>query len=214
MELAAEMLEAAAVDIVVSEGRFAVAGVPGADVSWDEVAAHAGEHGVELAAEEWYVPGAQTFPYGVHVAVVEVDIETGEVNLSRMVTVDDCGNVLNPMVVQGQIEGSLLQGIGQALYEGVVYDEQGQLLTSTLVDYQMPRATDAPPLRHARLVHPAPSNPLGVKGAGEAGCIGAPPAIVNAVLDALAPLRGDPPRHAAPPGDGVERRSRQAGGDR
>jgi aerobic carbon-monoxide dehydrogenase large subunit len=91
------------------------------------------------------------------------------------------------MVVQGQIEGSLVQGIGQALYEGVVYDEEGQLLTSTLVDYQVPRATDAPPLTHARLVHPAPSNPLGVKGAGEAGCIGAPPAIVNAVLDALAP---------------------------
>jgi carbon-monoxide dehydrogenase large subunit len=187
VELAAELLEAAPVDVVVSEGRFSIAGVPGADLTWDEVTAKAGEHGVELAAEEWYVPGAQTFPYGVHVAVVEVDMDTGEVILSRMVTVDDCGTVLNPMVVQGQIEGSLLQGIGQALYEGVVYDEEGQLLTSTLVDYQVPRATDAPPLTHARLVHAAPSNPLGVKGAGEAGCIGAPPAIVNAVLDALAP---------------------------
>ncbi len=185
--LAADLLEAAPVDIEVSDGRFTVAGVPGAGVTWDEVAARAEEHGVELAAEEWYVPGAQTFPYGVHLAVVEVDIDTGEVSLSRMVTVDDCGTVLNPMVVQGQIEGSLLQGIGQALYERVVYDEAGQLLTSTLVDYQLPRAADAPPLTHARLVHPAPSNPLGVKGAGEAGCIGAPPAIVNAVLDALAP---------------------------
>ena len=213
VELAADLLEAAPVDIVISEGRFAVAGVPGAEISWDEVAAHAGEQGVELAAEEWYVPGAQTFPYGVHVAVVEVDIETGEVTLSRMVTVDDCGNVLNPMVVQGQIEGSLLQGIGQALYEGVVYDEQGQLLTSTLVDYQMPRATDAPPLRHTRLVHPAPSNPLGVKGAGEAGCIGAPPAIVNAVLDALAPLgvtHLDMPLHPATVWTAIQ----EAGGDR
>ena len=138
VDLAADLLEAAPVDIEVSDGRFTVAGVPGAGVTWDEVAAKAGEHGVELAAEEWYVPGAQTFPYGVHVAVVEVDIDTGEVSLSRMVTVDDCGTVLNPMVVQGQIEGSLLQGIGQALYEGVVYDEAGQLLTSTLVDYQLP----------------------------------------------------------------------------
>ncbi|HEX2370332.1 MAG TPA: xanthine dehydrogenase family protein molybdopterin-binding subunit [Acidimicrobiia bacterium] len=187
VDLAADLLEAAPVDIEISGGRFSIAGVPGAGLTWDEVAAQAKEHGVELAAEEWYVPGAQTFPYGVHVAVVEVDVETGEVTLSKMVTVDDCGNVLNPMVVQGQIEGSLLQGIGQALYEGVVYDSEGQLLTSTLVDYQVPRATDAPPLTHARLVHPAPSNPLGVKGAGESGCIGAPPAIVNAVLDALAP---------------------------
>ncbi len=187
VDLAADLLEAAPVDIEISDGRFSVAGVPGAGLTWDEVAAKAGEHDVELAAEEWYVPGAQTFPYGVHIAVVEVEIETGEVTLRKMVTVDDCGTVLNPMVVQGQIEGSLLQGIGQALYEGVVYDEEGQLLTSTLVDYQVPRATDAPPLNHARLVHPAPSNPLGVKGAGEAGCIGAPPAIVNAVLDALAP---------------------------
>ena len=142
---------------------------------------------VELAAEEWYVPGAQTFPYGVHVAVVEVRLETGEVRIRRLVAVDDCGRVLNPMLVEGQLHGSLMQGIGQALYEGVVYSQDGQLLTSTLMDYEMPRASDAPPIISERLVHPAPSNPLGVKGTGEAGCIGAPPAIVNAVLDALAP---------------------------
>jgi carbon-monoxide dehydrogenase large subunit len=104
-----------------------------------------------------------------------------------MVAVDDCGNVLNPMIVEGQLHGSLMQGIGQALYEGVQYSDQGQLLTSTLIDYAMPRASDAPPITSDRLIHPAPSNPLGVKGTGEAGCIGAPPAIVNAVLDALAP---------------------------
>jgi carbon-monoxide dehydrogenase large subunit len=118
---------------------------------------------------------------------VEVSLETGEVRLDRMVAVDDCGNVLNPMLVEGQLHGSLMQGIGQALYERVQYSEDGQLLTSTLMDYEMPRASDAPPITSDRLVHPAPSNPLGVKGTGEAGCIGAPPAIVNAVLDALAP---------------------------
>jgi carbon-monoxide dehydrogenase large subunit len=109
------------------------------------------------------------------------------VSLYRLVAVDDCGNVLNPMIVEGQLHGSLMQGIGQALYEGIQYSQEGQLLTSTLIDYAMPRATDAPPVISERLVHPAPSNPLGVKGTGEAGCIGAPPAIVNAVLDALAP---------------------------
>jgi carbon-monoxide dehydrogenase large subunit len=121
------------------------------------------------------------------VAVVEVELETGEVRLLRIVAVDDCGNVINPMIVEGQLHGSLMQGIGQALYEGIQYDDQGQLLTATLMDYSLPRAGDAPPITSERLVHPAPSNPLGAKGTGEAGCIGAPPAIVNAVLDALAP---------------------------
>ncbi len=187
IELVAELLEASPADVLLADGTFSIVGVPGTEMGWSEVAEAAHERDVELAAEEWFVPGAQTFPYGVHVAVVEVDLDTGEVMLDRMVAVDDCGNVLNPMIVEGQLHGSLMQGIGQALYEGVQYSEEGQLLTSTLVDYAMPRATDAPPFISERLVHPAPSNPLGAKGAGEAGCIGAPPAIVNAVLDALAP---------------------------
>ncbi|MGH3651257.1 MAG: xanthine dehydrogenase family protein molybdopterin-binding subunit [Acidimicrobiia bacterium] len=187
MELVADLLEAAPADVVLAEGTFSIVGVPGTEMSWPEVAEAAHERGVDLTAEEWFVPGAQTFPYGVHVAVVEVDLDTGEVRLDRLVAVDDCGNVLNPMIVEGQLHGSLMQGVGQALYEGVQYSEQGQLLTSTLMDYAMPRATDAPPVISERLVHPAPSNPLGAKGTGEAGCIGAPPAIVNAVLDALAP---------------------------
>jgi carbon-monoxide dehydrogenase large subunit len=186
-ELVADLLEASSADVVLADGSFSIVGVPGTAMSWAEVAETAHERGVELAAEEWFVPGAQTFPYGVHAAVVEVDLDTGEVSLQRLVAVDDCGNVLNPMIVEGQLHGSLLQGVGQALYEGVQYSEQGQLLTSTLIDYAVPRATDAPPVISGRLVHPAPSNPLGVKGTGEAGCIGAPPAIVNAVLDALAP---------------------------
>ena len=187
IELVAELLEASPADVLLADGTFSIVGVPGTEMDWSEVAEAAHERDVELAAEEWFVPGAQTFPYGVHVAVVEVDLDTGEVMLDRMVAVDDCGNVLNPMIVEGQLHGSLMQGIGQALYEGVQYSEEGQLLTSTLVDYAMPRATDAPPFISERLVHPAPSNPLGAKGAGEAGCIGAPPAIVNAVLDALGP---------------------------
>jgi carbon-monoxide dehydrogenase large subunit len=187
LEVAADALEASVHDLVLEEGVFAVAGVPGSGLTWAEVAAAAGERGVDLAADEWYVPGAQTFPYGVHAAVVEVELETGEVRVRKMVAVDDCGRVLNPMLVEGQIQGSLVQGIGQALYEKIEYSEDGQLRTATLMDYELPRAGDIPPIVTGRLAHPAPSNPLGAKGTGEAGCIGAPPAIVNAVLDALAP---------------------------
>ena len=187
VKLAADLFEASPVDVVLEDGRFSIVGVPGTEITWQSLAEAADERDIDLTAEEWFVPGAQTFPYGVHVAVVEVSLETGEVTLERIVAVDDCGNVLNPMLVEGQLHGSLMQGIGQALYEGVQYSKEGQLLTSTLMDYEMPRASDAPPMTSDRLVHPAPSNPLGVKGTGEAGCIGAPPAIVNAVLDALAP---------------------------
>jgi aerobic carbon-monoxide dehydrogenase large subunit len=187
IELVADVLDASPEDLVLADGNFSIAGAPGTEVSWSEVAEAAHERGVDLAAEEWYVPGAQTFPYGVHAAVVEVDLDTGDVRLDRIVAVDDCGNVINPMIVEGQLHGSLMQGIGQALFEGVQYSEEGQLLTSTLMDYIVPHATDASAVTSERLVHPAPSNSLGAKGTGEAGCIGAPPAIVNAVLDALAP---------------------------
>jgi carbon-monoxide dehydrogenase large subunit len=187
IELAAQLFEASPADVVLANGTFSIVGVPGTEIGWPQVAAAAHDRDIDLSEEEWFVPGAQTFPYGVHVAVVEVSLETGEVRLDRLVAVDDCGNVLNPMIVEGQLHGSLMQGIGQALYEGVQYSEDGQLLTSTLMDYAIPRAGDAPPITSERQVHPAPSNPLGVKGTGEAGCIGAPPAIVNAALDALAP---------------------------
>jgi carbon-monoxide dehydrogenase large subunit len=187
IELAAGLLEASPADVELADGFFSIIGVPGTEMGWAQVAAAAHDRGIDLSEEEWFVPGAQTFPYGVHGAVVEVSLETGEVRLDRLVAVDDCGNVLNPMIVEGQLHGSLMQGIGQALYEGILYSGEGQLLTSTLMDYAIPRAGDAPPITSERLVHPAPSNPLGVKGTGEAGCIGAPPAIVNAALDALAP---------------------------
>jgi len=182
--LAAGLLEASPEDLRLKNGIFSVAGVPGTGVSLAEVAAA----GQPLSNDEWYSPGAQTFPYGVHVAVVEVEVETGEVDLLHYVAVDDCGNILNPMIVEGQTHGSVAQGIGQAIYEAVMYGDEGQVISSTLMDYLLPTAADIPKITTGRLISPAPSNPLGVKGAGEGGCIGAPPAVVNAVLDALAPL--------------------------
>ena len=186
-ELVAEMFEADPGDIRVSGGAFGVVGEPGHTVPPGEVVALAAAHGVSLDAQETWSPHAQTFPYGVHVAVVGVDLDTGEVTLRTMVAVDDCGNIINPQIVEGQVHGSLLQGIGQALYEAVEYDDGGQPLTTSLAEYLAPTAPDAPDFVTGRLVSPAPSNPLGAKGTGEAGCIGAPPAIVNAALDALAP---------------------------
>lgn len=187
-ERAAKKLEASVSDLFIQDGVVGVVGVPGVGVRLDEIAAEAARDGEQLASEEFYSPHAQTFPNGVHVAVVEVDADTGEVELLDFVAVDDCGNVLNQMIVDGQTHGSIAQGLGQALYEEVRYDESGQLLSSTLMDYSLPRASDIPPLRLGRVFSPAPSNPLGAKGSGEGGCIGAPPAIVNAVLDALRPL--------------------------
>ena len=178
---AGERLEVAVEDLVYADGIFSVAGVPGAEVSLFALA----DGG--LADEEMYIPHAQTFPYGAHGAVVEVSLATGEVRIRRLVAVDDCGTVLNPMIVEGQIDGSLAQGVGQALFEEVRYDDTGQPLTASLMDYMLPRAGDVPAAITDRIESPAPSNPLGAKGTGEAGCIGAPAAILNAVLDALAP---------------------------
>ena len=184
---AADLLEAAEADLELVDGMFRVVGSPGSEVSLAEVGAHADSIDMELTAQEMFTPGAQTFPYGTHVAVTEVELETGQVNLLELVIVDDCGNVINPMVVEGQVHGSVMQGIGEALLECVVYDEDGQLLTANLMGYLIPSAAQPMPLKTRRLVHPAPSNPLGAKGTGEAGCIGVPGAILNAVHDALRP---------------------------
>lgn len=187
---AADLLEVSADDLRWDGRAFHVAGDPAASADLAAVARHRrAAHGDTLAVVHDFSPDAHTFPYGAHGAVVEVDTDTGMVSLLRMVAVDDCGTIINPLIVEGQIHGSLLQGIAQALLEEVVYDaESGQLQTSALIDYLAPTAPDAPTYETDRLVTPAPSNPLGAKGAGEAGCIGAPPAIVNAALDALAPL--------------------------
>ena len=141
-----------------------------------------------LEATTFYEPANFTYPFGTHICVVEVDPETGQVRLLRYVAVDDCGNVLNPLLVDGQVHGGIVQSVGQALFEGAVYDEQGQLLTGELMDYALPRAADLCWIETARTVTPSPVNPLGVKGAGEAGTIAATPALAGAVVDALSPF--------------------------
>ena len=128
------------------------------------------------------------FPFGTHVAVVEVDAETGHVELVRYAAVDDCGVQINPLVVEGQVHGGIVQGVAQALWEDAVYDDAGQLRTATLGDYLVPAASDTPSLLTGATVTPSPTNPLGVKGVGEAGTIAATPAVINAIVDALAPL--------------------------
>lgn len=180
---AAGMMEADPADLRYQEGIFLVAGDPASGVSLWETASPE-----PLAEEDRFSAGAQTFPYGVHAAVVEADPATGEVRLLRVIALDDCGTVLDPMIVEGQMHGSLAQGMGEALLEAFRYDADGQPITSTFMDYPLPTAAEAYSLTALRLTSPAPSNPLGVKGAGEAGCIGLPPAVLNATADALWPL--------------------------
>ena len=141
-----------------------------------------------LSATYFFEPKNFTFPFGTHICVVEIDRDTGEVKFQRYVAVDDCGRVINPMLVDGQVQGGIVQSIGQALYEEVVYDEQGQLITGTLMDYAVPRAKMIPWFELDRTETPTDVNPMGVKGVGEAGTIGATPAIVNAIVDALSPF--------------------------
>lgn len=141
-----------------------------------------------LSEETRWEPAGSTFPFGCHIAMVEIDRETGEPTLTKMVAVDDCGTIVNPLIVQGQLHGGIAQGIGQALIEEVVYDEDGQLVTGSFMDYAMPRATDLPWFELDATVTKSPLTPLGTKGIGEAGTIGATPCIVNAVVDALSPF--------------------------
>jgi len=141
-----------------------------------------------LSATYFFEPKNFTFPFGTHIVVCEIDRDTGEIELKRYVAVDDCGKVINPLLVEGQVHGGIVQAMGQALYEEIVYDESGQLVTGTLMDYAVPRASMIPRLELDRTETPSPVNPLGVKGVGEAGTIGATPAIVGAVVDALAPF--------------------------
>ncbi len=187
--LAARLLEADPADIVVTgDGRVGVAGVPALAVTWAELARAAGDEGEPLAvALDATQPGA-TFPFGAHVAVVEVDLETGAVDLVRHVAVDDCGRILNPMIVQGQQHGGIAQGVAQALWEQVVFDAAGNPLTTNLADYTMPSAAEFPWFETANTETPTPLNPLGAKGIGESGTIGSTPAVHNAVIDALSHL--------------------------
>jgi carbon-monoxide dehydrogenase large subunit len=193
--IAAHELEATIDDVELIDGGFAVAGAPAKRVTWQEIArvAYAGgqlpngeEPGLE-ASELFETPG-DLWPFGTHLAVVRIDRDTGAVKIERVIAVDDCGNVVNPLIVEGQVQGGLAQAVGQAMVERVVYDDQGQMLTGSLGDYAVPRAGDMPPMLLDHTVTPSPLNPLGAKGVGEAGTNGLPPAIANAVMDALTPL--------------------------
>src|SRR5438034_2772255 len=197
--IAAHLLEASPKDMEYANGQFQVKGVPSKAVPFGAVALtayipHNYPEGLEPGLEEtsFYDPSNFCFPFGAHACVVEVDADTGKVKLLRYVAVDDVGNVINPMIVDGMVHGGIAQGVGQALWEGAVYDgESGQLMTGSMMDYAMPRADMLPNYETDRTVTPTPVNPLGVKGAGETGTIAATPAVVNAVVDALAPFGVD-----------------------
>ena len=181
---AARRLEASPEDIVqLEDGRFGVKGVPATALSWAELAA-----GAALVAETDFEQDDQTFPFGCHVAVVEVDVETGAAQLVRHVAVDDCGTVLNQMLVEGQIHGGVAQGVAQALYEEFVYDAEGNPLTTSLTDYAIPTIGEIPLIETVSMETPTPLNPLGAKGVGESGTIGSTPAVQNAVIDAVSYL--------------------------
>jgi aerobic carbon-monoxide dehydrogenase large subunit len=183
-EEAARRLEAGLEDIVrFEDGRFGVKGSPGSALGWGELAS-----GGALVAEEDFVQADQTFPFGCHIAVAEVDVETGEAKLVRIVAVDDCGTLINPMLAQGQVHGGIAQGAAQALYEEFVYDAEGNPLTTSLIDYAVPGIGDLPSFETLQMETPTPYNPLGAKGIGESGTIGSTPAVQNAVIDAVSHL--------------------------
>jgi carbon-monoxide dehydrogenase large subunit len=193
--LAGHLLEAPAGTIELTNGKFRAKGKPEKALGWGDLAGEAYiaknlpagfEPGLEASA--FFEPENFTFPFGTHIAAVEIDRDTGEVSIKKYIAVDDCGPQINPLLVEGQVQGGIAHSIGQALFEKTVYDENGQLLTGEFMDYAMPRASDIPEYILGSTVTPSPSNPLGVKGVGEAGTIGSTPAIANAVLDALEPL--------------------------
>ncbi|WP_214367800.1 xanthine dehydrogenase family protein molybdopterin-binding subunit [Pseudonocardia sp. H11422] len=194
-KIAAHLLEAAEDDIEFAGGRFSVAGTSGPAVTIQEVAMAASlaanlPEGMEpnLTADTHFDPPNFTWPFGTHICVTEVDTETGRVRIQRYVAVDDCGPIVNPAIVDGQLHGGIAQGVAQALYEEARHDDAGNPTTATLADYTIPAASDLPNFELDRTVTPSPTNPMGVKGIGESGAIGSSPAVVNAVIDAVAHL--------------------------
>lgn len=193
--LGAHMLEAAVEDVVFENGKVHVKGSPDKAKTIQEIAGAAAlaydlPAGVEpfLDDTSYYDPPNCTYPFGTHICIVEVDPETGQVDIKRYIAVDDVGKVINPLIVEGQVHGGIVQGVAQALWETAIYDDNGQLVSGSLMDYALPRADLLPSLELDRTETPTPVNPLGVKGAGETGTIASTPAVVNAVVDALAPL--------------------------
>ena len=191
--IAAHLLEAAAEDVVQADGGFAAAGVPDKKVTWRQVAAAAHgrlPRGLEPGLQEtvFFDPRREAWGFGAHVTLVRIDRETGQPMIEKLVLVDDCGVVINPMIVEGQIHGGVAQGLAEAFREQMLFGPEGEILTGSLMNYAVPRAGDMPPLVLGETVTPNPFHPLGVKGVGEAGTNGAPAAVANAVMDALAPL--------------------------
>jgi len=193
-KIVAHKLEASVEDVTYEDGKFGVAGAPDKAMTMKEIAAVAYSGtlppsiGTGLDVVDFFAPPGTTFPFGADVAVVEVDPETGEIDLKRYIAVDDCGKQVSPLLVDGQVHGGLVQGIAQALWEEVVYDDQGQLVTGSLMDYAIPKASFLPMMENDRTVTPSPLNPLGANGIGELATIGSTPTIVNAVVDALSPF--------------------------
>jgi carbon-monoxide dehydrogenase large subunit len=194
-KLAAHLLEAAPEDMIYEAGKVYVKGSPSKAKTIQEIAGAAAlaynlPKGMEPFLDNitYYDPPECTYPFGTHICVVEVDRDTGATKILRYIAVDDVGRVINPMIVEGQVHGGIVQGVSQALWEGAVYDDGGQLITGSLMDYAVPKAGFLPMLELARTETPTPVNALGVKGVGETGTIASTPAVVNAVVDALAPL--------------------------
>jgi carbon-monoxide dehydrogenase large subunit len=194
-KIAAHLLEANEADLDYADGKFSVKGSPGRNKTFQDVAlmaylAHNLPKGLEpgLEATSFWDPANFVFPFGAHVAVVEVDPDTGYVKLRRYIAVDDVGRVINPMIVDGMVHGGIAQGVAQALWEYASYDQGGQLVTGSMMDYALPKADELPSFETDRTVTPSPVNPMGIKGAGETGTIASTAAVANAVLDALAPL--------------------------
>ena len=195
--MGAHLLEASEEDVIYDSatGKVYVQGSPDKAKTIQEIAAMAAlaynlPPGMEpfLDDTSYYDPPNCTYPFGTHICVVEVDSQTGAVKILRYIAADDVGNQINPMIVSGQLHGGIVQGLGQALWEGAVYDENAQLVSGSLMDYTMPKANFFPNIEMGRTTTPSPTNAMGVKGAGEAGTIGSTPAAVNAVVDALAPF--------------------------
>ncbi len=194
-EIAAHLFEADPDDLVFRDGKFSVKGAPKKALTIQQVAHEAHKTAEfprmiepDLSATAVFEPSNFTFPFGTHICVVEVEPESGAVEIKKYLAVDDCGKVINPLLVDGQLHGGIAQGLGQALFEEAIYDDDGRLATGSLMDYALPRAVNFPRFELARTETPTPVNPLGVKGVGEAGTIGSTPAVVNAVVDALAPF--------------------------
>ena len=209
--IAARMLEAGVEDVISVRGGFHVVGAPQRTIAWKDVANAAYAGGAALPAGDtpgleaatYFQAEREVWSFGAVVTLVSIEPETGRLVIESLVWVDDAGTIVNPLLAEGQLHGSLAQGLGQVMMEQIVYDPRGQLVTGTLMDYAIPRADDMPAVTIEKMHTPSPLNPLGAKGLGEAGCIAIPPAIVNATVDALSPFGVTPRGHAADLGEAL-----------